>query len=106
MEALPVSPLQPKMDPVILKPHLVETLPFVLKGWTRKKIADHFDIKPTGARERLEGIYRAFGVTSRFELYEKATTEGLHYRTSKGPARVYHASLKILELTDIGKLDL
>lgn len=96
-EKLPVNPLQPKMEVVILPDHVLEMVPLVLKGAGLNELYKMHGMSRSGMKARLRKIYHAFDVKSRWELYMKAATEGLHYRGESSSAVVYYAETVIRE---------
>ena len=96
-ENLPVNPMQPKMEVVILPDHVLEIMPYVVRGVSLNELCERFCMSRGGMKRRLRKVYQAFKVKSRWELVLKSNSDGLQYRGSSSSSVIYFAETTIRE---------
>lgn len=102
---LPVSPLQVKQ--VDAEPTLTERefqiLEMTLKGVSIPDIAMKIFLSIAGVKWRLGHIYEKFGARNRLEFINKASTQGIQFRTQSGIRHNFHCNLDMRKQADESK---
>ena len=95
--SLPVDPLQEKYanGEIVLTDCEFEIMQLILTGASIPQISIKIFRSIAGVKWRLSSVYYKFSVRNRLQLINKASVDGLQFRTSSGVKHTFHNKLNM-----------